>query len=45
VHGSAYLGKRHLLALESHNPATMGKALIPGNVIVDAIVAGNWHDA
>jgi hypothetical protein len=40
MHGSTYFGKRHPLAFKSHNPTTMGKMLIPRDMIMDAFMAG-----
>jgi len=34
VHGPANFNGRHPFAFESHNPASMGKMLIPGDIIM-----------
>ena len=43
AHGPANFGNRHPLAFESHGPASMGKLLIPCDIIMQAFMAGDVH--
>ncbi len=43
MHRPVYFGDRHPFAFESHNPASMGKMLIPGDIIMYAFMAGDVH--
>jgi hypothetical protein len=43
VHGAPDFKHRHRPTFESHNPASMGKMLIPGDIIMQAFVTGDVH--
>ena len=43
VHGAPHFNHRHLPAFESHDPASMGKLRIPGDIIMKTFVAGDVH--
>jgi hypothetical protein len=43
AHGPANFANRHPFAFESHDPASMGKLLIPGDIIMYAFMAGDGH--
>jgi len=43
VHSPANFSGRHPFAFKSHNPASMGKMLIPGDIIMQAFMAGDVH--
>ena len=43
MHGVPDFKHRHRPTFKSHNPASMGKMLIPGDVIMQAFMAGDVH--
>ena len=45
AHGPANFGNRHPFAFESHDSASMGKLLIPCDIIMYAFMAGDGHGA
>ncbi len=43
MHGAPDFKHRHRPTFKSHNPASMGKMLIPGDIIMQAFVTGDVH--
>ncbi len=43
MHGAPDFKHRHRPTFKSHNPASMGKMLIPGDIIMYAFMAGDVH--
>ena len=45
MHGAPDVNHWHLTTFESHDPASMGKLLIPCDIIMYAFMAGDGHGA